>query len=180
LCGFNSLERDERLKRANEILNSTELKQEICHQILGTTFKDVERAMLAVINEKQLTPDQQEELELRKAVPEKYEPEFDPDLEFKINKKAADPKRETGYRTLTREECAALIAASNAPFEPPPPVERKDYPTYTREQVQELMKDHFEYKNREKKEGDAWVSQKTTESVTKTKNTKKRSTSTKD
>lgn len=182
LCGFNELDREERVNRAHEILNSTELKQAICHKILGTTFKDIERAMEAVIKERQLTPAQEEELELRESHPEKYEPEFDPELEFKINKKAADPVKSTGYRTLTREETAALIAASNAPYEPPAPVERVDYPTYTREQVQELLRDHFSYKEEEKRrkeERAKWDSQKTTEFGPKTVSTTKPTKSTK-
>lgn len=153
MCGFNDLEREERLARAHEILNSSELKQAICHKILGTTFKDIERAMDAIIKERQLTPAQEEELELRESHPEKYEEEaYDPYLDFKKNKHVASPKKSSsGYRELTREECAALIAASNAPFEAPPPIERPNYPTYTREQVQELLRDHFSYKDDEKK-----------------------------
>lgn len=181
LCGFNKLEREERLSRANEILNSADLKQAICNQILGTTFKDVERAMEAIINERQLTPAQEEELELQQAAPHK----FDPDFEFKINKKAASqPKRYApAYRTYTREEVAELIAASNAPFIPPPPVERKDYPTYSREQVEQLMREHYEYLAREKsikEERAKWDSPKTIESEQKTKSTTKPSTRTKD
>lgn len=182
LCGFNDLERDERVNRAYEILNSSELKQAICHKILGTTFKDVERAMEAIIKERQLTPAQEEELELRESHPEKYESDFYPEVEFKVNKKAADHKKSVGYRTLTREETAALIAASNAPFEPPPVVERRDYPTYTREQVQELLRDHFSYKDEEKRrkeEQAKWDSQKTTEFAPKTASTTKRGKSTK-
>lgn len=182
LCGFNDLERDERVNRAHEILNSSELKQAICHKILGTTFKDVERAMEAVLKERQLTPDQEEELELRESHPEKYESDFYPEVEFKVNKKAADPVKAVGYRTLTREETAALIAASNAPFEAPPVVERRDYPTYTREQVQELLREHFAYKDEEKRRKEEqvkWDSQKTTEFAPKTVNTTKRGKSTK-
>lgn len=177
LCGFNDLERDERVNRAHEILNSSELKQAICHKILGTTFKDVERAMEAVIKERQLTPSQEEELELRESHPEKYESDFYPEVEFKVNKQAADTKKSSGYRTLTREEVAALIAASNAPIQSPPIVERQDYPTYTREQVQELMRDHYSYKEEEKRrkeERAKWDSQKTTEFAPKTENTTKR------
>lgn len=184
MCGFNDLEREEKITRANEILNSTELKQAICHKILGTTFKDIERAMNAIIDERQLTETQREELELRKSHPEKYEEEaYDPHVDFIKNKQVASPEKSVGgYRTLTREECAALIAASNAPFEPPPPVERRDYPTYTREQVEALMRDHYSYKDNEKKKKEEraqWDSQKTTELDPKIKHPTKRTNSTK-
>lgn len=151
MCGLDKLEREERLTRANEILNSTELKQAICHQILGTTFKDIDKVMIAVIKERQLIPAQEEEIELREAAPEKFEPEFDAELEFKLNKRAASPRKGGGYREYTREEVAKLLAASEAPFEPPQVAPRVDYPTYSREQVQELMREHYAYLEEEKK-----------------------------
>lgn len=138
--------------------------------------------MEAIIKERQLTPSQEEELELRETHPEKYEPEFDPDLEFKINKTAADPKKESGYRTYTREEVAALLAASNAPVVSPVPVERVEYPTMSREECERLVREHYEYiaeQKRKKQENEQWDSQKTTEFAPKIKSTKKRSTSTK-
>jgi len=187
LCGFNDLEREERLSRAHEILNSTELKQQICHKILGTTFKDIERAMDAIIKERQLTPDQEEEIELRESYPEKYETEFDPEVTFKVNKKAADPRPVGGYRTYTREEVAELLAAKEAPYEPPPPMDHSNYRTYSREEVAVLMLEHEEYLQREKeraKERAQWDSRKTSASDVRigstTKHTKKPSNSTRD
>lgn len=130
--------------------------------------------MLAVISERQLTEEQITQLELEEMAPEK----FDLDIQFKVNKEHSDVKREIRYRTLTREECNRLVAASKAPFEPPPvTTPPRDYPTYTREQVEALMREHFEYKD--KKEGDKWDSQKTTELDIKTVSKPKRSKSTK-
>lgn len=183
MCGFNELDREQKVIRAQEILSTAELKQAICHQILGTTFKDIERAMRAIIDERQLTTEQQEELEIRQTMPEKYEPEFDPTFEFKLNKKAADPKKGSGYGTYTREQVAELLAASNAPCLPPPVREPIEYPTYSREQVQELMRQHYEYLEEEKRRNEErakWGSQKTTELDQKTVSTKKPSISTKD
>lgn len=182
MCGFNELERDERIARAHEILNSTELKQAICHRILGTTHKDVVKAMEAIIKEKQLTPAQEDELELREIMPEKFEPEFRPEVTFKVNKKAGDPVKDAGYREYTREEVAALLAASKAPTESPPVIEPTVYPTMTREQCEALMADHFAYIENEKKkreERDEWDSQKTTGLGPKIKQPTKRGTSTK-
>lgn len=153
MYGFNNLEREEKITRANEILNNTELKQAICHKILGTTFKDIERAMNAIIDERQLTETQREELELRESHPEKYEDQaYDPHVDFIKNQRVASPEKSIGgHRTLTREECAALIAASSAPFIAPEPVKRASYPTYTREQVEALMTEHYSYLDNEKK-----------------------------
>lgn len=138
--------------------------------------------MEAIIKERQLTPAQEEELELRQAVPEKFEPEFDPDLEFKINKKAADHKKESGYRTYTREEVAELLAASKAPCEPAPVIEKTEYPTLSREVAERLVREHYEYlaEQKRKKQEREWDLQKTIESELKTKNTKKPTKSTKD
>lgn len=134
--------------------------------------------MTAVINERQITEEQAEQLELEELAPEK----FDPEITFKVNKAASNVPKETGYRTYTREEVAALLAASKAPCEPTPPREKTEYPTMTREQCEALMRDHFEYKEREKKRKEelaAWDSQKTIVSERKTNTTTKRSKSTK-
>lgn len=165
-------------------MNSTEVKQAICHKILGTTFKDIERAMDAVIKERQLTPSQEEELELKELVPEKFE-SFDPYIEFKLNKKAADPKKNAGgYKTYTQEEVTELLNASDAPYEQPPMLTMpKSYPTYTREQVQELMREHNDYADRNKKEEEKrkqWGSQKMTEFDGRTVTKQKRMNSSKD
>lgn len=138
--------------------------------------------MRAIIDERQLTPAQEEEMELREVAPEKFEPEFDPELEFKINKKAADPVKTDGMRPYTREEVARLLAASNAPIEPTPAAPRKEYETLSREQVQALMTEHFAYLEREKKkkeEREQWDSQKTTGLGPKIVPPTKRTTSTK-
>lgn len=142
--------------------------------------------MMAIINERQLTPDQVEEVELRETYPQKYEPEFDPLIEFKANKQAADPSRKktSAYRILSREETADLLAASKAPFVPPPePPERKEYKTYTREQVEFFMRQHFQYLEDEKRiqeERAKWDSPKTTGYEPKTEYIPRHSTSTKD
>lgn len=145
LCGFKDLDRDERLSRAHEILSSNDLKQAICHQILGATFRDVERAMDSIINERQLTPSQEEELELRESNPEKFEPKFDAELEFKLNKNISSNYVPTGYRVLTREEVAELVAASDAPCEPTPEREPVSYRTYSREEVEWFVYEHDQF-----------------------------------
>lgn len=131
--------------------------------------------MVGVVNERQLTKDQAERLELEELAPEKFDSEF----EFRVNQDQSDNKREFSYRPMTREECDRLMAASNEPIKSDPPPPRQDYPTYTREQVQEFMREHYEYKNRQKKKEEPWDSLKTTESEVKTASTTKRSSSTK-
>lgn len=132
-------------------MNSDDLKQAICHQILGCTHRDIERSMLAVINEKQLTEEEAALVELEELAPEK----FNPDIQFKVNKEKSNVKRDIRYRNLTREETAVLIAASSITIKAPPllsPI--LDYPTYTREDVQALMRGDYDgYKHLDKKRG---------------------------
>ena len=135
---------------------------------------------MAVINERQITEEQQEQLELEEMAPEK----FDPEITFKVNKHASNiPRDPSNYGTYTREQVAALLAASKAPCEPSPVLEKTEYPTMTREECERLVTEHFQYKENEKKkqmERDSWGSQKTTALDTKTVTKTKRSTSTKD
>ena len=179
LCGLINLERTEKIRIANEILNSTELKQAVCNQILGTTFKDVEKAMEAILRERQLTEEQLEILELEKQVPEKFDYEF----EFKLNKHASDFKNKSSrYRTYTPGEVAALLAASDgetSSFESEAP--KREYEPMPREMAERLVREHFEYKENERKKREEikWDSQNMTELDRKIASITKRSKSTK-
>lgn len=135
--------------------------------------------MIAVLNERQLTEEQQERLELEEMAPEK----FDPEITFKVNKNASNLHKEAVYGTYTREQVAILLAASKAQCRPSPIVEKKEYPTMTREECERLVREHYEYKENEKKkqkERETWDFQTTTELDTKTVTKTKRLTSTKD
>lgn len=144
--------------------------------------------MMGLINERQLTAAQEEEIELRESHPEKFEPEFDPDFEFKVNKNAADPIKHNGYTTYSREEVAQLMIASKAPPKALEPIMEVEYPLMTREECERLMHEHYQYLEdqrvkkieRENKEKEQWDSLKTTESDIKTVTTMKPIKSTKD
>lgn len=106
--------------------------------------------MIAVINEKQLTEEQEVQLELEGMAPEK----FNPEVQFKVNKEQSNVKdRSVRYGPpLTREECAALMAQSQAPIITPVRLVQSDnYPTYSLEDVQYFMLEHEEYKEKEQK-----------------------------
>ncbi len=116
----------------------------MCNQMIGLTFKDIERAMTAVLEERQPTEREQEELELRELAPEKFEP-FIPQID-------RPQAREISYRPMTREECAWLLAQSNKPIEKEPPVEtNKTYRTYTQEEVQALLRGDYDPQNSKKR-----------------------------
>jgi hypothetical protein len=117
-------------------LNSTELKQSICHQILGITHKDIEKVMRAVIKERQLSEQEQEIIDLESLAPEK----FDLEVEFKVNQHAADKKKDYGYRTLSREDVATLLAISaSKKTKNNNSLKYLEYNTYSKEEVQELI-----------------------------------------
>ena len=173
MCGFKDLNREKKLIRANEIINSTELKQTICNQILGTTFKDVERAMISVIDERQITEVQQEELDLQNIAPHKFD-----DFEIKIAKKIPAKAFYPRYREFTLEETVALLALNDVPVKPVVKAEPTEYQTYSREKVEEFMREHFEYEKNNQQKVEI-CSSKTTESDIKTASKTKRSKSTK-
>lgn len=176
LCGLINLNREEKLRKANEILNSSELKQQICNQILGATFKDIERTMTAIMKERQLTEYQQEMLELEQEAPEKFDPEF----EFKVNQQASDRKKENRYTTYSRGEVLTLLTANPVTSESESYIEPTYYPPLEREVAERLIQEHFEHKERERiKKEQIWEIQKTIESVTKTAAKTKPSKSTK-
>ena len=153
LCGLINLKREEKILKANEILRSTELKQAICNQIQGSTFKDIERTMESILKERQLSNSEQEMLELEKQAPEKFDLEFD----FKINQDASDRKKDTRYTTYTREEITDLLAASKAPVITPVIEDCKDpYPKgpYPQDAItfqQKLIAEHLFYISGNKK-----------------------------
>ena len=63
---------------AAKILYSNEDKQAICNAIVGASFRDIDKALNALLSNKRLTRDQIELEELERDVPEKFghEPEI--------------------------------------------------------------------------------------------------------
>lgn len=131
LCGLDLLSKEERLLRAKEILENNTTKQKLCNQMPGLTFKDIDKAMIAVLEERNPTDREIEELELRELAPEKFEPPI-----IAIDR---PPKTEGNYRPLTREETAALLAKSNKPVQSEPIPDKKNYRTYTMEETVALL-----------------------------------------
>jgi hypothetical protein len=100
----------------------------------GLTFKDIERTMVAVLEERYPTEKELEELELRELAPEKFEPPI-PAID-------RPPKTDGYFRPLTREETAALLAASNKPVKDEPLPAYTNYHTYSQEEVRFLLQDY--------------------------------------
>jgi hypothetical protein len=147
LCGFNDLkDKDQRINRANQILNSAELKQSICLKILGASFKDVEKAMEAILKDRQPSYDAIEQTE-----EELYPEKFDPEVTFIANKKASNIKSTNKYYNPTAQEVAELIA-NGLKTVMPSTQKRIRYEPLDQETANRLVKEHKEYKkNKEKK-----------------------------
>jgi len=61
LCGLAGLEYEDRRARAEEILASNEWKQDICNDLLGLSFKDLERTLQGIIDERELRQSHEDE-----------------------------------------------------------------------------------------------------------------------
>ena len=85
LCGLEGLNRQARAIRSKELVGDDTLKQSICNQLIGTSFRDIDKVLKEEINASKARTEEEsihEELELE--VPEK----LDPDLQMiRRNKK---------------------------------------------------------------------------------------------
>lgn len=98
--------------------------------------------MRGILNERNITEEEMEEIQEREESPEKFEPEFDPEFEFKVNR----PKTAMEPSYLTREQTALLLKASRQDFQPVEPEwPAKKYPPLDRETAERLVREHFEY-----------------------------------
>jgi predicted RNA methylase len=164
ISGLLNLSKEERSLKAHEILDSNEAKQAICRQILGCTFKEVERVMLSVIQERQLTESQKEQIELQKVAPHKFNPEIEFEMEFELNSKLYN-RREIVFSFYSIEESRRLVEESKiSKAQERVVVPNTNYPSYSLEEVKKLLREG----------GELWDSTKTTESEQKTKSSTKR------
>jgi hypothetical protein len=105
LCGLEGLSRTDRAVRSKELLEDDELKQFICHRLLGTTFRDIDKVLKEEIAASKIKSEEEsiyEEMEFSQ--PEKLDPDH---LPTKRKHKAV--KR--GY--YTPEETLKLIEADS-------------------------------------------------------------------
>lgn len=120
--------------------------------------------MLSVIQERNLTEHQREQIELQKYAPQKLNPE----IEFELNARLYEPQQiRCSY--ITPEESLRLINESGSSIaEKTNKLPTIDYPVYTREEVQRLLL-----------EDNKWGSTNMTESEPKTRSTTKHTKPTK-
>ena len=151
--GLNGLPRDERVRLARHIVRDDKEKQRLCNEIMGLSFRDIEKVMASIINEKKFSRNEEEE-ELMELAPEKFNsaPIRPPSLKEREEQEVFRPKSSSSqYRNPTREEVQWLLEQSKKPVEnPDPPPPRKDYDTYTMEEVAALLRgdynpEHFKH-----------------------------------
>jgi hypothetical protein len=53
MCGLATLDWEARQDKANEILNSIEWKQQYCNELIGLTFRDLERILIGIASKRQ-------------------------------------------------------------------------------------------------------------------------------
>ena len=131
-CALTDLSREDKARRAQEILGSTDEKQTICNQILGVSFKDVERVMrdiLAGVDSKSFEDELPEEKfgevkpPIRQVVSAAIEEMLDPEyVNWLLNESsrsiaevAPEPADPTKTPTYSEEEVAALMANNYHP-----------------------------------------------------------------
>lgn len=124
LCGLKGLDRGKRRKRAQDILDSLEFKQNLCNKVPGLSFRDIERVMVNILDENPSTAGEHEEEELRDMAPEKFNPDAVLGIPPKPNKKKKSTKQEPTpptkrYNTWTPEEVRALMESNYDPTDFP-------------------------------------------------------------
>lgn len=61
LCGLTGLEYEARRSRAIDILASREWKQQLCNDLAGLSFKDIERTLNGIIDERELRAENEDD-----------------------------------------------------------------------------------------------------------------------
>jgi hypothetical protein len=138
LSGLDTLSKLDRTRRAKEILNDTAEKQLICNSVLGASFKDVEKVMKEVLNERKLSRHELEYEELLSDVPEKINPEIASLANNRqLNKTPMD-------LMLDQDEVNRLINESSTQIEDKlKPISEESYPTYSLEEVAALLEGNY-------------------------------------
>lgn len=123
LCGLESLSREDRIARCKELLDDDDFKQEICHKMLGTTFRDINKILKEEIASSKARSEEEAILEeMANEQPEKLDPELQP-----LRRQHKAIRR--GY--YTREESLTLIEADSGAKWLAEATKPRDPPTHT-------------------------------------------------
>lgn len=125
-------------------MKNADLKQCICNQIVGTTHKDVEKAMKSILELKQLTEVQKELIDSNSTQLQK----FDLDLDFKLSKDIVKIKKVLQYRTYTMSEVVKLLQPLIITDPIIEPNNMKFIRELPREDAERLVREYLEHKTR--------------------------------
>lgn len=143
LCGLDALSKEARVKKCHELINDTQFKHSLCNQVLGLTFKDIDKVLKDEIeNKKPLTHEQKVFKVLTEQVPEKIDPSI---LEFKREATSIP----LGY--YRPSEVLALINAEPITERPESTWNPSTIPTYVLEEVTALVAGTYDPRNFPKK-----------------------------
>jgi len=134
VCGLNDLSREAKIRRASEILADSDLKQSICNQVVGTSHRDIEKVLKAIVTTK-LSDEDELNAELEREQPEKLHPET------KSSRKV-QPIRMVAI--TNQKEITWLINASNEPLEQDDPKPILDRPSYSQEEINALLNSSYD------------------------------------
>lgn len=134
LCGLSNLSKEDKVKRANAILSDYDFRQSICNQVVGTSHRDIEKILKAIVITK-LSAEEEENAELERDNPEKLHPELS-------IKRSVKPTKMVPI--TDQKEINWLINASNQPLEEDEPKQPRDYPSYSTEEINALLNGSYD------------------------------------
>jgi len=119
---------------AAKILSSNEERQAICNAIVGASFRDIDKALNALLNNKRLTREQLQLQELEESVPEKFGHESQYSKEKRKNSQRMEYLLDTDE--VNRLLNDSVTSKANEPHEK---FTNAEYPTYSQEEALKLI-----------------------------------------
>lgn len=138
--GFNGLNREEEIIRAFYVLNNNDLKQQICNQIQGLSFKDIDKVMEAILNNSSMSMDEIRELY------EAYKEKIELDMPHYAPQQTQTNKKKIKYYNPSPEEVQRLLEASREQkVDKPIKSSKKHYINPSIEEASALVSEYLEY-----------------------------------
>ena len=133
ICGLENISKEERIKRAQQILNDPAEKQALCNRLVGLSHRDIEKVLKDIVTERK-SKQQEEYEELLNEVPEKLFPN-------EVNFKQKSNVKVTSV--IDPDEIRGLIEATQRPLEDV--VKKLDpaYSTYSFEEVAAILAGNY-------------------------------------
>jgi hypothetical protein len=138
ICGLSNLSREDRVRKAQAILDDSDYKQKVCNQIVGASHRDVYKALKSIVDAVQLSPEQEEQAELERDHPEKLDPtEVAPRKSKPVKMVPVTDQREVTW----------LMNASTEPLKEEPRDAYDSGPGYSQEEIEALIAGSYDPTN---------------------------------